>query len=199
MSPDETLLIVDAMSGQEAATFTQKFNEVIGITGTILTKMDGDSRGGSALSIRGVSGKPIKFCGVGEGLEDIEPFYPERMASRILGMGDLASLLEKAQGALNKEESMSITKKMQKGDFDFNDFLVQTQSMKKLGGVAGMMKMLPGAAGKVTDEMIFETEKRVRRAEKLISVMTDEERSSPDLLTQRGGKRELNDAALLRR
>ena len=107
--------------------------------------MDGDTRGGSALSVRGVSGKPIKFVGVGEGMDDLEPFYPERMASRILGMGDVATLLEKAQGAIDAETASIIGKKMQKGDFDFDDFLLQAQSVRKLGGMGGMMKLIPGS------------------------------------------------------
>ena len=122
-----------------------RFNDDIGITGAILTKMDGDTRGGSALSVRGVSGKPIKFVGVGEGMDDLEPFYPERMASRILGMGDVATLLEKAQGAIDAETASIIGKKMQKGDFDFDDFLLQAQSVRKLGGMGGMMKLIPGS------------------------------------------------------
>jgi signal recognition particle subunit SRP54 len=121
------------MTGQEAATLTSRFNSDIGITGAILTKMDGDTRGGSALSIRGVSGKPIKFVGVGEGMDDLEPFYPERMASRILGMGDVATLLEKAQDAFDKDKAAKLGRKMQKGDFDFDDFLLQAQSLKKMG------------------------------------------------------------------
>lgn len=191
LTPDEVLLVVDAMTGQEAATLTAKFNGDIGITGAILTKMDGDTRGGSALSVRGVSGKPIKFVGVGEGMDDLEPFYPERMASRILGMGDIASFLEKAQGAIDLDKAAKIGKKMQKGDFDFDDFLMQSQSLKKLGGMGGMLRMMPGMAGKITDDQLFEAEKRMKRCEVIISAMTEEERSNPDLLVKQGGKKEL--------
>jgi signal recognition particle subunit SRP54 len=220
--PDETLLVVDAMTGQEAATLTAKFNDDIGITGAILTKMDGDTRGGSALSVRGVSGKPIKFVGVGENMDDLEPFYPERMASRILGMGDIATLLEKTKDVIDIEGANMLGRKMQKGNFDFNDFMLQTQGthslthslthalthsltyvlnigLKKMGGMAGVLKMLPGAAGRITDEAIFETEKRIKRSETIILSMTDEERTNTDLLTLRGGKKELSEAAAKRR
>eukprot|EP01038_Epipyxis_sp_PR26KG_P005206 gene5206-7244_t len=144
LSPDEALLVVDAMTGQEAATLTAKFNQDVGITGAILTKMDGDTRGGSALSVRGVSGKPIKFVGVGEGMDDLEPFYPDRMASRILGMGDVKTLLEKAQNAVNFDEAAQISRKMQKGSFDFNDFLFQSQAVRRIGGMGNMLKLMPG-------------------------------------------------------
>ena len=199
VSPDEVLLVVDAMTGQEAATLTAKFNGDVGITGAILTKMDGDTRGGSALSVRAVSGKPIKFVGVGEGMDDLEPFYPERMASRILGMGDIASFLEKAQASIDIDKAAKIGKKMQKGDYDFNDFLVQSQSVRKLGGMGGMLRMMPGMAGKITDEQLFEAEKRMKRCEAIIGAMTEEERSDPDLITKQGGKKELLQAALERR
>jgi signal recognition particle subunit SRP54 len=199
VSPDEVLLVVDAMTGQEAATLTAKFNGDVGISGAILTKMDGDTRGGSALSVRAVSGKPIKFVGVGEGMDDLEPFYPERMASRILGMGDIASFLEKAQASIDIDKAAKIGKKMQKGDYDFNDFLVQSQSVRKLGGMGGMLRMMPGMAGKITDEQLFEAEKRMKRCEAIIGAMTEEERSDPDLITKQGGKKELLQAALERR
>lgn len=199
ITPDETLLVVDAMTGQEAATLTAKFNEDIGITGAILTKMDGDTRGGSALSVRGVSGKPIKFVGVGEGVDDLEPFYPERMASRILGMGDVATLLEKAESAMDLQKATNIGKKMQKGAFDFNDFLQQSQAVKQIGGMGGMLKMIPGMAGKISDEQLFEAEKRLKRCENIIGAMTTEERENPDLITKQGGKKELVRDALDRR
>ena len=199
VTPDEVLLVVDAMTGQEAATLTAKFNGDVGITGAILTKMDGDTRGGSALSVRGVSGKPIKFVGVGEGMDDLEPFYPERMASRILGMGDIATFLEKAQESIDLDKAAKISKKMQKGNYDFNDFLVQSQSLKKLGGMGGMLKMMPGMAGKITDEQLFEAEKRMKRCETIIAAMTEEERSDPELLVKQGGKKELMQAAVERK
>ena len=199
VTPDEVLLVVDAMTGQEAATLTARFNSDIGITGAILTKMDGDTRGGSALSVRGVSGKPIKFVGVGEGMDDLEPFYPERMASRILGMGDVATLLEKAKGAFDQDKAAKLGRKMQKGDFDFNDFLLQAQSLKKLGGMGGMLKMMPGMSGKISDEQLFEAEKRLKRCELIIGSMTEEERSDPELLCKQGGKKEMVQAAAFRR
>lgn len=181
-NPDEVLLVVDAMTGQEAATLTAKFNEEIGISGAILTKLDGDTRGGSALSVRGVSGKPIKFVGVGEGMDDLEPFFPDRMASRILGMGDLTTLLEKAQSSIDLDKAAKLGKKMQRGTFDFNDFLLQSQSVKNMGGMAKMMKMIPGMAGKISDEQFYEAEKRIKRCEDIISKMSEEERSNPDLI-----------------
>ena len=199
VTPDETLLVVDAMTGQEAATLTAKFNEDIGITGVVLTKMDGDTRGGSALSVRGVSGKPIKFVGVGEGMGDLEPFFPERMASRILGMGDLTTLLEKAQNAMDLDKSKDLGKKMQKGTFDFNDFLAQAQAVRKLGGMGGMLKMMPGMAGKIKDDQLFEAEKKMKRCETIIGAMTAEERENPDLIAKQGGKKELVRQAVERR
>jgi len=188
--PDEVLLVVDTMIGQEAATLTAKFNDEVGITGAILTKMDGDSRGGAALSVRGVSGKPIKFVGVGEGMDDLEPFYPERMASRILGMGDVATLLEKAQSAVDADVMKKVGKRMQKGSYDFNDFLVQAQTVRKMGGM-NMIKLMPGMAGKITDEMIFDAERRSKLSETIVGAMTEEERSNPDLIVATGGKKEL--------
>jgi signal recognition particle subunit SRP54 len=146
-----------------------------------------------------VSGKPIKFVGVGEGMDDLEPFYPERMASRILGMGDIATFLEKAQESIDLDKAAKISKKMQKGDYDFNDFLVQSQSLKKLGGMGGMLKMMPGMAGKITDEQLFEAEKRMKRCETIIAAMTEEERSDPELLVKQGGKKELMQAAVERK
>eukprot|EP01036_Dinobryon_divergens_P033287 gene33287-43040_t len=197
--PDEMLLVVDAMTGQEAATLTARFNKDIGISGAILTKMDGDTRGGAALSVRGVSGKPIKFVGVGEGLDDLEPFYPERMASRILGMGDIQSFMEKAQTAIDYDKAAQIGKKMQKGDFDFDDFLLQSQSVRKMGGMGGMLKMMPGMAGKITDEMLFEAEKRLKQSELIVGAMTEEERTNPDLIVRLGGKKEMVKEAADRR
>merc|ERR1711871_1041174 len=191
VNPDDTLLVVDAMTGQEAATLTATFNEDIGISGAILTKMDGDTRGGAALSVRAVSGKPIKFMGIGEGLNDLEPFFPERMASRILGLGDVATLLEKAQAAVDLDAASKLGRKMQKGSFDFNDFLTQSQGVAKMGGMQNMLKMMPGMAGKISDEQFFELEKKMKRYEQIIGCMSEEERSNPDLLCKQGGKKEL--------
>lgn len=197
--PDEVLLVVDAMIGQEAAILTSRFNDDIGITGAILTKMDGDTRGGSALSIRGVSGKPIKFVGVGEGLDDLEPFYPDRMASRILGMGDVKTLFEKAQNLFDQNDMSDAARKMQKGTFDFNDLLKEIQRVKQMGGMNSFLKMLPGLANKINDDQLFEVERRAKISESIILAMTDEERSNPDLITRYGGKKELLVEAVNRR
>jgi signal recognition particle subunit SRP54 len=188
------------MTGQEAATLTARFNDDIGITGAILTKLDGDTRGGSALSVRGVSGKPIKFIGVGEGMDDLEPFFPDRMASRILGMGDIQSLIEKANQAYSMEEGKAQAKKMQSGTFDFNDYLFQTQAMRKMGGIAGMMKNLPGGMSRnFKEEDIYQLEQKFKRCEAIIAAMTPEERSQPDLVAAQGGKKELVQSAFVRR
>ena len=140
----ETLLVVDAMTGQEAAGLTAAFNEAVELTGAVLTKMDGDSRGGAALSVREVSGKPIKFMGVGEKLDALEPFYPERMTSRILGMGDIVSLVEKAQKAVKNEEAAEIERRLMDAQFDFNDFLKQAEMVSSMGAMSSIVKMLPG-------------------------------------------------------
>eukprot|EP00903_Cladosiphon_okamuranus_P011894 g11171.t1 len=179
---DEVLLVVDAMTGQEAATLASVFNEKIGITGAVLTKLDGDTRGGAALSVQGVSQKPIKFVGVGEKLDDLEPFYPDRMASRILGMGDVVTLVEKAQKEMSEEEAAKLAKKMIDAEFDFNDFLKQAQMMKGMGSLGGVANMIPGMAGKLTPQQLNQAEEGVQRAEGLIKHMTPEERRTPKLL-----------------
>ncbi|CAM9153993.1 unnamed protein product [Choristocarpus tenellus] len=181
---DEVLLVVDAMTGQEAATLTSVFDEKIGITGAILTKLDGDTRGGSALSVQGVSGKPIKFVGVGEKMSDLEPFYPERMASRILGMGDVVSLVEKAEKQMSEDEANRMAKKMVDASFDFDDFLTQSRMMKGMGSIANVAKMIPGMGGKISQDKLDDAEERMSRAETLIGAMTVEERKNPDLLTR---------------
>lgn len=180
--PDESLLVVDAMTGQEAATLTLKFNEEIGITGAVLTKLDGDTRGGSAVSVRAISGKPIKFIGVGEGLDDLEPFYPDRMASRVLGMGDLKTLVERAQQSMKIDDVVSITQRMQTGAFTFDDYIAQLNQVKSIGGLGAMLKMMPGGAGAVSEEMLFQAEKKIKLGEKIVTAMTPEERANPDLL-----------------
>ncbi|CAN0119483.1 unnamed protein product [Scytosiphon promiscuus] len=179
---DEVLLVVDAMTGQEAATLASVFNDKIGITGAVLTKMDGDTRGGAALSVQGVSNKPIKFVGVGEKLDDLEPFYPDRMASRILGMGDVVTLVEKAQKEMSEEEASQLAKKMIDAEFDFNDFLKQAQMMKGMGSLGGVANMIPGMAGKLSPQQLNEAEQGVQRAEGLIKYMNAEERRTPQLL-----------------
>lgn len=179
---DETLLVVDAMTGQEAANLTRAFNDEVGITGAILTKMDGDTRGGAALSVVRVSGAPIKFMGVGEKVEKLEAFYPERMASRILGMGDVVSLVERAQEAMDIKDAEKMTKKMMEAKFDFDDFLKQTKLISTMGSLGGVMKMLPGMGGQVSGSKMAEAEARLKVADSLIKSMTRQERANPELL-----------------
>jgi signal recognition particle subunit SRP54 len=178
---DETLLVVDAMTGQEAATLTEEFNKEIGITGAILTKMDGDTRGGAALSLLQVSGKPIKFCGIGEKVEKLEPFYPERMASRILGMGDVLTLVEKAQEEMSEAEAATMTQKMMEAKFDFNDFLQQTKMVSRMGSLGGLVKMIPGMSG-LSGKKLAEAAEKLKVADSLIKSMTKKERARPELL-----------------
>ncbi len=182
INPDEVLLVVDAMTGQEAATLTRTFHDEIGITGAILTKMDGDTRGGAALSVRQISGQPIKFIGVGEKVEALQPFYPERMASRILGMGDVLTLVEKAQEEIDFTDAANLQEKIMSAKFDFDDFLKNTRMMKNMGSFGGMLKMLPGM--KINDAQIQEAEKQLKRCESMISSMTKVERKDPDLISK---------------
>jgi len=170
------------MTGQEAATLTAAFDSAVGITGAILTKMDGDSRGGAAVSVRGVSGKPIKFVGTGEKIPDLEPFYPDRMASRILGMGDIVSLVEKAAVEVSDEEALRMQKKMLEAKFDFDDFLKQSELVTKMGSFAGVAKMLPGIGSQINSAQIKEVELRLKRSKALICSMTKKERANPELL-----------------
>ena len=179
---DETLLIVDAMTGQEAASLTAAFDAAVGLTGAILTKMDGDSRGGAAVSVRGVSGKPIKFVGVGERTADLEPFYPDRMASRILGMGDVVSLVEKAAAEISDAEALKMQKKMMDATFDFDDFLKQSELVTKMGSLAGIAKMMPGLGGQISSSQIKEVEQRLKKNRAMICSMTKKERLNPELL-----------------
>ncbi|KAJ6820637.1 signal recognition particle 54 kDa protein, chloroplastic-like [Iris pallida] len=183
VNPTEVLLVVDAMTGQEAAALVTTFNIEIGITGAILTKLDGDSRGGAALSVREVSGKPIKLVGRGERMEDLEPFYPDRMAGRILGMGDVLSFVEKAQEVMKQEDAEELQKKIMSAKFDFNDFLKQTRAVAKMGSMSRVIGMIPGM-GKVTPSQIREAEKSLKIMESMINVMTDEEREKPELLAE---------------
>jgi signal recognition particle subunit SRP54 len=180
--PDETLLVVDAMTGQEAATLTAAFDQAVGLTGAVLTKMDGDSRGGAAVSVRGVSGKPIKFVGTGEKTADLEPFYPDRMASRILGMGDVVSLVEKAAAEVSDADALKMQKKMLEASFDFNDFLKQSELLSKMGSVAGVAKMMPGVGNMINNNQIREVEARLKKNKAMICSMTKKERMNPDLL-----------------
>jgi len=182
VNPSETLLVVDAMTGQEAASLTASFDEAVGITGAILTKLDGDSRGGAAVSVRGVSGKPIKFVGTGEKVADLEPFYPDRMASRILGMGDVVSLVEKAAAEVSDAEAEAMQKKMLEAKFDFDDFLKQSKLVSKMGSFAGVAKMMPGMAGALDNNKMREVEVRLKKNEAMICSMTKKERANPELL-----------------
>lgn len=182
INPHEVLLVVDAMTGQEAANLTRTFHEEIGITGAILTKLDGDTRGGAALSVRHISGQPIKFIGVGEKVEALQPFYPERMASRILGMGDVLTLVEKAQEEIDLADAAKLQEKILSAKFDFDDFLKNTRMMKSMGSFGGLLKMIPGM--KVSDSQLQEAEKQLKRVEAMINSMTKEERQDPELVAR---------------
>jgi signal recognition particle subunit SRP54 len=188
VQPHETLLVVDAMTGQEAANLTRTFHEQIGITGAILTKLDGDSRGGAALSVRQISGAPIKFVGVGEKVEALQPFYPDRMASRILGMGDVLTLVEKAQEEFDIADAEKMQEKMLTAKFDFTDFLKQTRLLKNMGSLGGIMKMIPGM-NKLSDEQMRQGEVQLKRTEAMINSMTTEERRNPELLASSPSRR----------
>ena len=179
--PTEILLVVDSMTGQDAVNVASSFDEQLGIDGIILTKLDGDTRGGAALSVRAATGKNIKFAGMGEKLTDLEPFYPDRMASRILGMGDMLSLIDKAQEAFDEKKAAELEKKIRSQSFDLNDYLDQLRQMKNLGSLESIMKMLPGAAGKSLRGAKVD-EKQLDRVEAIICSMTKEERSNPDII-----------------
>ena len=181
VKPQEILLVVDAMTGQDAVNVAKTFNEQLGVDGVILTKLDGDTRGGAAISVRSVTGKPIKFSGIGEKLTDIEPFHPDRMASRILGMGDMMTLLEKAGEAIEDQDvskTDALARRLEKGKFDLEDFLEQMQSMKKMGGIKSMLSMLPGLSGKDIDI----DENAMKKPEAIIRSMTKKERRNPEIL-----------------
>lgn len=182
VTPHEILLVIDSMVGQDAVNVAEKFNEVLGIDGVILTKLDGDTRGGAALSVRSVTGKPIKFVGMGEKLEELEPFYPDRMASRILGMGDVLTLIEKAQTDFDAKQAMEMAQKMKQNSFDFNDMLAQMQQLKKMGSLSSVMNMIPGVAGKLNDEDAAHGERELARTEAIIQSMTAQEREKPALI-----------------
>ena len=188
VQPDETLLVVDAMTGQEAANLTRTFHEQIGITGAILTKLDGDSRGGAALSVRQISGQPIKFVGVGEKVEALQPFYPDRMASRILGMGDVLTLVEKAQEEIDLADAQKMQEKILSAKFDFTDFLKQMRLLKNMGSLGGIMKMIPGM-NKISQEQLQQGETQLKRCEAMINSMTAQERRDPDLLASSPSRR----------
>lgn len=190
---DHIILTVDAMTGQDAVNVAETFNNKIGITGVVLTKLDGDTRGGAALSIRSVTGKPILFIGMGEKLSDLEQFYPDRMASRILGMGDVLTLIDKVQAEIDEDKARELEKKLKKAEFDFNDYLEQMQQMKKMGGMQKIMEMLPGVGGlgnkNLKDVDWDEGENALAGIEAIIYSMTKEERRNPDILNPSRKKR----------
>ena len=190
VKPHEILLVVDALTGQDAVNAAEGFNEALGIDGIIMTKMDGDSRGGAALSAKKVTGKPVKFIGVGEKTDALEPFHPERMASRILGMGDMLSLIEKAQETFDEEKAAKLEKKIKKNEFTLEDFLDQMGQITQMGGLGKMIGMLPGlGANKVSDEDIEKGEQEFKQMEAIIYSMTIEERRNPSLLNASRRKR----------
>ncbi len=190
VKPHEILLVVDALTGQDAVNAAEGFNEALGIDGIVMTKMDGDSRGGAALSAKKVTGKPVKFIGVGEKSDALEPFHPERMASRILGMGDMLSLIEKAQENFDEEKAAKLEKKIKKNEFTLEDFLEQMGQINQMGGIGKMLDMLPGmASNKVSDEDIEKGEKEFKQMEAIIYSMTIEERRNPALLNASRRKR----------
>src|SRR6185436_12335283 len=182
VKPQEILLVLDAATGQEAVNVATHFDEALNITGSILTKLDGDARGGAALSMKSVTGKPIKFAGVGEKLDEFEPFHPERMATRILGMGDVVSLVEKAAEAVDLEDAKRLEEKMRKGEFTLEDFLDQLRQMKKLGPLENIMKMLPGGAEALKGQDLSKQEKEFSHMEAMICGMTLKERRNPQIL-----------------
>ena len=179
---DATVLVVDAMTGQDAVNVAKTFTEKVGIDGVILTKMDGDTRGGAALSIKAVTGKPILYVGMGEKLSDLEQFYPERMASRILGMGDVMSLIEKVEASVDQEQAQEMSKKLKKMDFDFNDYLTSLDQMNKMGGIGSILNMLPGMGAKMKDIEGMIDESAMNRTKSIILSMTLQERSNPGIL-----------------
>ncbi|MCR4585013.1 MAG: signal recognition particle protein [Lachnospiraceae bacterium] len=194
----QTLLVVDAMTGQDAVNVAKEFDEKCGVTGVVLTKMDGDTRGGAALSIKAVTGKPILFVGMGEKLSDLEQFYPDRMAGRILGMGDVLSLIEKASAAIDidadKEREMS--SRLKKGKFDFNDYLESMKQMRNMGGLGAILSMLPGMGAKMGDIEGMVDEKQMKQTEAIVLSMTPEERANPKLLNPRRKNRIAKGAGL---
>ena len=183
----QTMLVVDAMTGQDAVNVAKTFEEKVGIDGVILTKLDGDTRGGAALSIRAVTGKPILFVGMGEKLEDLQQFYPERMTSRILGMGDVLTLIEKAQNAVDEESARELEKKLRKAEYGFDDFLSQMQQIKSMGGITDLLSMIPGMGNQLKNVEVDES--AMGRIEAIIYSMTPEERSNPNLLNPSRKKR----------
>lgn len=187
LSPTEILLVVDSMTGQDAVTVAETFNEKLDITGVILTKLDGDTRGGAALSIKAITGKPIKFSGVGEKIGDLEPFYPDRIASRILGMGDVLTLIEKAQEAVSEEDAKKLEKAFKENSFTFEDYLSQIENMKKMGNLKDVIAMIPGLGSKLKNVDIDEDQ--LKRNKAIIQSMTPKERRNPELIKSSQRKR----------
>ncbi len=188
VQPDEILLVVDAMTGQDAVNAASAFDEALGITGVMLTKLDGDARGGAALSVRAVTGKPIKFCGVGEKLDAIEPFHPDRMASRILGMGDVLTLIEKAEQSFDEKKARELAEKMRKNAFTLQDYYDQLQQVKEMGGLGDLASMLPGNMGKAVAGAKID-ERAMARTEAIILSMTKKERLDPSIINSSRKKR----------
>ena len=194
---DYSILVVDSMTGQDAVNVATTFSEKIGIDGVILTKLDGDTRGGAALSIRAVTGKPILYVGMGEKLSDLEQFYPDRMASRILGMGDILTMIEKAQESIDEEASMKMVQKMKKNQFDFEDYLESMHQMKKMGGIGALLSMMPGMGGNQMKQLEDAVdEKKMARIEAIILSMTVKERQNPDVLNPSRKRRIANGAGV---
>jgi len=181
-APAEVLLVVDSMTGQDAVRVADEFNKQLGITGLILTKVDGDARGGAAISVRSVTGVPIKFLGEGEKTDALEPFHPDRLASRILGMGDVLSLIEKAEGTLDAEQAVAMGRKLTKGEFDLEDFRQQLREVKKLGPLSQLMEMIPGMSRMTKDVAPEISDKQLKQIEAIISSMTMEERHAPTII-----------------
>lgn len=182
INPTEILLVVDSMIGQEAVSVSTAFNDALDISGVVLTKVDGDTRGGAALSVRSVIGKPIKFCSVGEKMTDLEPFYPDRMASRILGMGDILTLIDKAQEAVDEQKAKEYEKKFRENSFDLNDYMEQADSIKKMGGLKSILGMMPGIGGKLRQLENSIDEKELLKNKAIIQSMTPKERENPDII-----------------
>ena len=189
VKPHEILLVVDALTGQDAVNAAEGFNNKLGIDGIIMTKMDGDSRGGAALSAKKVTGRPIKFMGMGEKFDALEPFHPDRMASRILGMGDMLSFIEKAQENFDEAKAAKLEKKLKKNEFTLEDFLEQMGEVKNMGGIGKMLEMLPGMGGKVSDDDVEKSEKEFKQMEAIIQSMTPAERKDPTILNASRRKR----------
>lgn len=182
VNPTEILLVIDSMIGQEAVSVSTAFNDALDITGVVLTKVDGDTRGGVALSVRSVIGKPIKFCSAGEKLTDLEPFYPDRMASRILGMGDILTLIDKAQEAVDEQKAKEYEKKFRENSFNLNDYMDQADSIKKMGGLKTILGMMPGIGGKLRQLEESIDEKELAKNKAIIQSMTPKERENPDII-----------------